>query len=124
MTNPISNGGATSSGTSIKQDRAIDALLAGKTHEEAAAAAGVTRGTVTRWLKGHPGVQTALNARRAELEAEPADLIRRIDAGALALVAERLENGDADMATQWIRARGRGRVDSAVVAAVFFSRHC
>ncbi len=43
------------SGLSDSQHLAIDVLLTGGTHREAAEAAGVARTTVTEWVKGRVG---------------------------------------------------------------------
>ena len=63
---------------------ALDALLAGTTHAEAATAAGVARETVSRWITQHRAFQAALNRRRAALAAEHADVLRRLTSEALA----------------------------------------
>src|SRR3954452_2399171 len=46
---------------------ALDALLSGKSVTAAAAAAGVSRQTLHRWLRGDPAMIAALNAGRLEL---------------------------------------------------------
>lgn len=57
-----------------KQQRAIEALVQGKTNQEAAAAAGVNRKTITRWLQ-QPEFQTALRtAQHAAYDEAMADL--------------------------------------------------
>ena len=102
--------------TTVNHDRAIEVLIAGGTHDEAAAAAGVTHVvTVTRWANGHPGFQAALNRRRSELVAEQIDRVRRIDGLALGLVMADLENGDGEVAMQWIKARGLSQIDTSAV---------
>ena len=61
----------------------MDALAAGSTHAEAAAAAGVARETVTRGTGHHPGCRAALDLYRYALAAEQADAACRIRRKAL-----------------------------------------
>src|SRR3954453_17477938 len=49
------------------QELALDALLGGKSVTAAAAAAGVSRQTLPRWLRSDPALIAALNAGRLEL---------------------------------------------------------
>ena len=55
---------------SDRQVLAIDTLVAGGTHQEAAAAAGVHRVTVSNWARRHPGFMAEVNRRRGELRAQ------------------------------------------------------
>jgi hypothetical protein len=70
---------------SVEQLTTIDVLVMGKTDAEAAAAAGVTRPTVTEWRNHHPVFRATLNARRSALWAEAHDRLR-------ALVGKAIEN--------------------------------
>ena len=51
---------------SQQQQTAIDLIVSGKNLQEAAAAIGVQRPTVSQWLNHHCGFQAALNSRRQE----------------------------------------------------------
>ena len=51
---------------SERQQIAIEALLEGVTHAEAAERAGVHRVTLSKWDAAHPGFQAELNRRRRE----------------------------------------------------------
>lgn len=46
---------------------AVNALIAGGTHEDAALASGVHRVTVTRWVNHHPAFVAEMNRVRADL---------------------------------------------------------
>ncbi len=93
-----------------RQYLAIDAILAGSTHAKAAEVAGVHRVTVSTWASTHAEFQAELNRRRSELLSERADRIRSLDALALAVVAERIEQGDPDASMRWLRLRRMGTV--------------
>jgi hypothetical protein len=71
---------------------AVDQLICGATHSAAAAAAGVARETVTRWVSHHPGVQAALDRARWATSLEIIDRIASIRTRALDLVEQHLEN--------------------------------
>jgi hypothetical protein len=89
-----------------RQHLAIEALLTGATHAEAAAQAGVHRVTVSNWVKKHPGFQAELNRRRRELSEQRATRLREFDAAALDAVATRLDEGDPEFAMKWLKLRG------------------
>jgi hypothetical protein len=82
-----------------KQERAIEALVAGATHAEAAEAADVDRKTITRWKGYHPGFQARLSASQAVVAAEQLDKVRRIRARALDVIAAKLDDDSTDIAT-------------------------
>ena len=82
-----------------KQERAIEALVTGATHAEAAEAAGVDRKTITRWKGYHPGFQARLSASQALVAAEQLDKVRRIRARALDVIATKLDDESTDIAT-------------------------
>lgn len=75
------------------QQAAVEALAAGATHEDAAAAAGVARETVTRWVGHHCAVRAALNLHRAVAAEEQLDRTLRIRAKALTAVEDALDAG-------------------------------
>ncbi|MBK8205284.1 MAG: hypothetical protein IPK87_00695 [Planctomycetes bacterium] len=57
-------------GLTVKQTKALTAILAGKNNKEAAQAAGVRRETVSHWRNHHSPFQTHLLMARAELFAQ------------------------------------------------------
>ena len=79
-------------GLTSPQQVAIEALVAGATHAEAATAAGVARESVTRWSGHHPGFQATLNMYRSALATEQADFARRIRGKALAAIDQQLDD--------------------------------
>jgi hypothetical protein len=85
---------------------AIDALLAGDTHAQAADKAGVHRVTVSKWVAGHPAVQAELNRRRRELSEARAARLRELDETALDAVAAQLDASDPEFALKWLKLRG------------------
>lgn len=70
-----------------RQLTAVDALLAGATDDEAAAAAGVHRVTVNKWKNHNPFFMAALRARREELWGASVEKLR----GLLPKAVDRLE---------------------------------
>lgn len=91
-----------------RQLLAIDALLTGSTHREAAEAAGVHRVTVSGWVSTHPAFQAELNRRRQELNEGRAARLRELDEAALNALAARLDDGDPEYAMKWLKLRGLG----------------
>jgi hypothetical protein len=89
-----------------RQRLAIEALLTGATHAEAAEQAKVHRVTVSKWVKKHPGFQAELNRRRRELSEQRTARLREFDSAALDAVATHLEAGDPDFAMKWLKFRG------------------
>lgn len=80
-----------------KQVLAVQALVDGSTHAEAAEIAGVKRETVTRWANHHPAFKATLNQYRYALHAEQLDKAQRIRTKALDVVSDALD--DRDLAT-------------------------
>ena len=74
----------------VKQQNAIDRLVAGDTDEQAAQAAGVHRVTVSNWRLHDPAFQAALNARRQEVWGASADRLRSLVPRAIDTLATRL----------------------------------
>jgi len=99
--------------TTPVQDLAIEVLVGGGTTLSAAEEAGVARQTVSLWRNHHPGFKAALNSRRRELLTERADRIRDLDAQALAVMAEAIDDGDRSIALAWIKTRRLDNVDVA-----------
>jgi hypothetical protein len=91
---------------SAAQITAIDALMAGDTHEQAAKKAGVHRVTVSRWTEDHPAVRAELNRRRRELNEQRAARLRELDEVALQAVSSHLDTLDPQFALKWLRLRG------------------
>ena len=79
---------------SDRQLLAIDALLTGLTHSEAADIAGVHRCTVTGWANHHIGFITELNQRRHQRDLASADLLHAVIHDALQLLAQAISEGD------------------------------
>ena len=101
--------------TTPVQDLAIEVLVGGGTTLSAAKESGVTRQTVSLWRNHHPGFKAALNSRRRELLTERADRIRDLDAQALAVMAEAIDDGDRSMALSWIKTRRLDNVDVSTI---------
>lgn len=101
--------------TTPVQDLAIEVLVGGGTTLSAAKESGVSRQTVSLWRNHHPGFKAVLNSRRRELLTERADRVRDMDAQALAVVAEAIDDGDRSMALAWIKTR---RLDSVDVSNI------
>jgi aryl-alcohol dehydrogenase-like predicted oxidoreductase len=89
-----------------RQRLAIEALLTGATHAEAAEKAGVHRVTVSSWATKHPGFQAELNRRRREVRERSASRLRELDVAALDAVATQLETHDPEFAMKWLKFRG------------------
>ncbi len=77
-----------------RQLLAIDALLTGATHSEAADSAGVHRCTVTGWANHHIGFITELNQRRQQRDQASADLLHSLIHDALQLLKQAISEGD------------------------------
>jgi hypothetical protein len=91
---------------SERQQIAIEGLLEGLTHAEAAERAGVHRVTVSKWRARHPGFRAELNRRRQELNEQRVARLRQLDATALDAVAAQLDASDPDVALKWLKLRG------------------
>jgi aryl-alcohol dehydrogenase-like predicted oxidoreductase len=85
---------------------AIDALLSGATHGEAADKAGVHRVTVSKWASGHPAFQAELSRRRQELNEQRVARLRELDEAAFDAVARQLDTSDPEFAIKWLKLRG------------------
>ena len=100
---------------SDQQSIAIDALVAGATHREAAKAAGASRSTVTGWVNHNITFITELNQRRQSRLVASGESLHQTMAAALALLAEKIDAGDAEVALALVKAVG---VEHLVKAAV------
>ena len=77
-----------------RQLLAIDALLTGSTHSEAADIAGVHRCTVTGWVNHHIGFITELNQRRHQRDLASADLLHKLVHDSLQLISDVIAGGN------------------------------
>jgi transcriptional regulator with XRE-family HTH domain len=77
------------------QQAAITALLAGQTTEQAAAAAGVTRQTVSEWRNHDTAFQLAYNRQRREVLQTALDALRAAGLRAVATLTRDLESEQA-----------------------------
>ena len=100
---------------SDQQSIAIDALVAGATHREAAEAAGACRSTVTGWVNHNITFITELNQRRQSRLVASGETLHRTMAAALALLAERIDAGDAEVALALVKAVGVSHLVEAAV---------
>jgi hypothetical protein len=73
---------------------AIDTLLTGATHREAAVAAGVARTTVTEWVNHQGEFRSELERRRLERAVAVNDRVGAAIDQALRVVKEHLDTGD------------------------------
>ena len=88
------------------QQCAIEILLAGGTHADAAAAANVARETVSRWVGHHLEFRAVLDVHRGNLAAEQADAVQAIRGRALAIVADHLRDASMSDALAVLRVLG------------------
>lgn len=94
---------------------AIEILVTGGTQSDAGEAAEVTRQTVSKWQNHHPGFIAELNLRREQLREERTDRIRDLDAQALAVISDAVEQGDRSAAMDWLKLRRLNDVDVTLV---------
>lgn len=87
----------------VAQEHALEVLERGRTRQEAADAAGVSRETVSRWDNHHPGFIAERNQRRLDRRRAFADEVRAIDDLALANVRKAVEEGDTAASLVWLR---------------------
>lgn len=81
----------------VTQERALDALIAGMTDGEAAAAAGVSRGRVNLWRNHDPTFIAQFHARRSVLRAASLDRMRSLLPRALDAVEHALTADPPDV---------------------------
>jgi hypothetical protein len=81
---------------------AINALIVGGSHEEAAQAAGVHRVTVTRWVNHHPAFVAQMNQAKLDVANQAVVKIGRLTDLALDVVHAALEEGDRGVALKWL----------------------
>ena len=98
---------------SDRQSIAIDALTAGRTQREAAAAAGVQRSTVTAWCNKNITFIAEWNRRRKQRLAAAGERLHEVTTAALDAVEEGITDGDTATALAFIRIVGVGHLLSA-----------
>ncbi len=89
-----------------RQSIAIDALVAGSTHREAAEKAGVQRSTVTGWCNKHITFIAEWNRRRRQRLTVAGERLHEATSTALDVVAETINSGDVRTALALIRLVG------------------
>ena len=91
---------------SDKQSIAIDALIGGATHREAAEKASVQRSTVTAWCNKNIVFIAEWNRRRRQRLAAAGERLHEVTVAALDAVAESINDGDTAAALAFIRIVG------------------
>jgi len=91
---------------SDRQSIAIDALVAGSTHREAAKLAGVQRSTVTGWCNKNITFIAERNRRRKQRLTAAGERLHEATSTALDVVAETINSGDVRTALALIRLVG------------------
>ena len=91
---------------SDRQSIAIDALVAGSTHLEAAKLAGVQRSTVTGWCNKNIIFIAEWNRRRKQRLATAGERLHEVTVAALDAVMESIRDGDIAAALALIRIVG------------------
>ena len=91
---------------SDKQSIAIDALIGGATHREAAEKASVQRSTVTAWCNKNIVFIAEWNRRRKQRLAAAGERLHEVTGAALDAVAESINDGDTAAALAFIRIVG------------------
>jgi methionine aminopeptidase len=87
-----------------RQHLAIDALLSGATHTDAATASGVARTTVTGWSNHNVHFIAELMKRRQQRAEQLSDCIAEALTAAIAVIHAEIEDGDVKAAVALIRA--------------------
>ena len=100
---------------SDQQSIAIDALVAGATHREAAEASGACRSTITGWVNHNITFITELNQRRQSRLVSSGETLHQTMSAALSLLAKKIDAGDAEVALALVKAVG---VEHLVQAAI------
>jgi hypothetical protein len=95
---------------SDKQSIAIDALIGGATHREAAEKASVQRSTVTAWCNYNTPFKARLNARRQQRLQMVGEQLQEALGAAIGVLAARISEGDVDSSLALIRVVGVGHL--------------
>ena len=91
---------------SLQQDHALAGLLSGLSVTDAAKVAGVSRGTVHRWLKEDFAFQAALNQGQHELRNALQTRLSNLAEKAVSCVEKAIEEGDSKTAMALLRGLG------------------
>lgn len=83
---------------SVKQERAIEALLEGKTLTMAAEITGVSRQTLSVWFNQHPGFIATFNSRRLEMTQAESNRLLRLRARSMDVLEAALKESDRSVA--------------------------
>jgi DNA-binding XRE family transcriptional regulator len=83
---------------SAKQQKALNELLSGKTDEEAANIAGVSRKTVNTWKNEDPFFQAEFNRRKLEVWEDFLNELNLTTGYSMATIREAIKNGDVKTA--------------------------
>ena len=89
-----------------RQSIAIDALVAGSTHREAAEKAGVQRTTVTAWCNHHIAFKAERNQRRQDRTEAAGEQLQETLCAALVHLGEKVREGDTGAAVTIVKAVG------------------
>ena len=106
MTDPTESDQIRPPEVSDRQSIAIDALVSGVTHREAAEKAGVQRSTVTAWCNKNITFITEWNRRRKQRLTAAGERLHEATSTALGVVAESISSGDVRTALALIRMVG------------------
>ena len=93
-----------------RQSIAIDALVAGSTHREAAEKAGVQRTTVTAWCNHHIAFKAERNQRRQDRTEAAGEQLQETLCAALVHLGEKVREGDTGAAMAIVKAVGVGHL--------------
>ena len=97
-----------------RQSIAIDSLIGGATHREAAKKASVQRSTVTAWCNYNTPFKAELNARRQQRLQMVGEQLQEALGAAIGVLAARINEGDVNSSLALIRVVG---VDHLLEAA-------
>ena len=113
MTDPTESDQIRPPEVSDRQSIAIDALVSGATHREAAEKAGVQRSTVTGWCNKNIIFIAEWNRRRKQRLAAAGERLHEVTVAALDAVMESIRDGDIAAALALIRIVGVDHLLSA-----------
>jgi len=99
---------------SDRQSIAIDALISGATHREAAERAGVQRTTVTAWCNHHVAFIAERNQRRQDRVEAAGEQLQEALSAALVHLGDKAGQGDTGAAVTIVKAVGVGHLLEAV----------
>jgi len=99
---------------SDRQSIAIDALISGATHREAAEQAGVQRTTVTAWCNHNIAFKAERNQRRQDRVEAAGEQLQEALSAALVHLGDKAGQGDTGAAVTIVKAVGVGHLLEAV----------